>query len=62
MIIPHVWLRRREVSLREVDTVTPDCWREQVVMKLLLEGIRPRSVVEAASSAALHLRGSCGED
>lgn len=32
--------------------MTPDCWREQVVMKLLLEGIRPRSVAEAASSAA----------
>lgn len=36
VIIPHVWLRRQEVSHREADTVTPDCWREQVVMKLLL--------------------------
>lgn len=37
-IIPGVWLRRQGASHREADTVTPGCWREQVVTKLLFGG------------------------
>lgn len=53
VIIPHVWLRRQEVSHREADTVTPDCWGGTGCYEAPLgRGIRPRSVVEAPGSAA----------